>query len=56
MDAEEVDEEQQEQLKNLWKVYGRESEMGKKLFAMYNKHEKPKIVYPKTRPKSEKEL
>lgn len=29
MDLEGLDEEQQEQLKNLWKIYGRESKMGK---------------------------
>ena len=56
MENEDLDEEQQEQLKSLWKVYGRESEMGKKLFAMYNKAEKPKINYPKPKPKSQKEL
>lgn len=43
MDLEGMDEEQQQQLKSLWKIYGRESKMGKELFAMYNKAEKPKI-------------
>ena len=56
MDGEEINEEQEQQLKDLWKVYGRETEMGKKLFALYNKAEKPKINYPKTRPKSQKEI
>lgn len=51
-----MDQETQEQLKKLWKIYGRESKMGKELFAMYNKADKPKIDYPKVRPKTQKEI
>lgn len=30
--------------------------MGKQLFALYNKAEKPKIDYPKVKPKTEKQI
>lgn len=43
MEDEEIDEEQQEKLKNMWKLFGRETKMGKELFALYNKADKPKI-------------
>ena len=40
---------QEEKLKNLWKVFGMETEAGKKLFQMYNKGRSVthKINYPK---------
>ena len=39
----------QDKLSNLWKVFGLESEAGKKLFMMYNSKQKmrPNIQYPK---------
>lgn len=40
----------------LWKLFGRETKAGKELFDLYNIAEKPKINYPKTKPKSQKEL
>lgn len=40
-------------LANLWRVFGLENEMGKKLFNMYNKGKsmKPQINYPKVKTK-----
>lgn len=40
----------------LWKIFGRETKAGKELFDLYNIAEKPKINYPKPKPKSQKEI
>jgi hypothetical protein len=38
---------------NLWKQFGKESDVGKMLYSMYSAHEKPKVYYPplKTKPR-----
>ena len=49
--------ESKEDLSNLWKVFGMESKVGKKLFNMYNKGKsiKPKIKYPKLKMKTKED-
>ena len=49
--------ENKEDLSGLWKVFGMESKVGKKLFNMYNKGQsiKPKIKYPKLKLKTKTE-
>ena len=48
-----LDSNKQDELRNLWKVFGLESEAGKRLFLMYNSKDKLKapINYPKPKPK-----
>ncbi len=36
----------------MWKMFGRETKAGKELFNLYNLTNKPKIDYPKPKPKS----
>lgn len=47
---------EQERLASLWKVFGLETEAGKKLFLMYNAKNKmrPQISYPKVVPRPKK--
>jgi len=37
--------------KNLYKKFGRESDIGKMLYGMYAQKEKPKIAYPPVKTK-----
>lgn len=48
-----ADKENQDKLANLWKAFGMESTVGKKLFLMYNSKNKlqTKVSYPEIRPK-----
>ena len=54
MEPEEVDSEKLKKLQKLWKVFGRETKAGKEMFDLYNIAEKPKLDYPKPKPKSQK--
>ena len=50
----EVDPEKLRKQQALWKIFGRQTKAGKELFDLYNLAEKPKISYPKPKPKSQK--
>ena len=54
MEPEEVDPEKLKRLQKLWKVFGRDTKAGKEMFDLYNIAEKPKLDYPKPKPKSQK--
>ena len=56
MENTEVDPEKLKRQQKLWKVMGIQTKAGKELFSLYNVAEKPKIDYPKTRPRTEKEI
>ena len=43
---EEAEEEEQPDNTEMWKKFGRESEIGKQLYSIYGAREKPKINYP----------
>lgn len=54
MEPGEVDLQKLKKQQALWKIFGRETKAGKELFDLYNLAEKPKISYPKPKPKSQK--
>ena len=56
MEPQEVDPEKLRKQQQLWKIFGRETKAGKEMFDLYNIAEKPKINYPKLKPKSQKEI
>jgi hypothetical protein len=56
MEPTEVDPEKLRKQQALWKIFGRETKAGKELFDLYNIAEKPKLNYPKPKPKSQKEI
>lgn len=56
MEPQEVDPEKLRKQQQLWKIFGRETKAGKEMFDLYNIAEKPKISYPKPKPKSQKEI
>jgi len=56
MEPQEVDPEKLRKQQQLWKIFGRETKAGKEMFDLYNIAEKPKINYPKPKPKSQKEI
>lgn len=45
------DPELDEERRNLWKNFGRETGAGKALFGLYKSHKAPKINYPKLKTK-----
>lgn len=56
MEPTEIDPEKLKKQQTLWKIFGRETKAGKELFDLYNIADKPKINYPKPKPKSQKEI
>ncbi|CAK79455.1 unnamed protein product (macronuclear) [Paramecium tetraurelia] len=45
-----------EERKKLYKIFGKETSLGKELFGLYNAHEKTKINYPKPKQKTQEQL
>ena len=54
MEETEIDPEQVEKQRKMWKMFGMQTKAGKELFNLYNLSNKPKVEYPKVKPKSEK--